>query len=269
MTITGHTSAGARECRAVFPGPASAGGIQAIAAHQVAAPGRGSRHASRDCRPRDVQGHLGDEVQTGEVALPALEVSRGGGLPADSVLVLIPVDQAFDAITQKNHSERIKTIGHGYMCAGGIPKTNQTHAIDICLCAIEIREFVKRMKQQSEGLAWDIRIGVNSGPVTAGIVGKSKISYDIWGETVNLASRHESSGVSAEINVSKFTYLLTKGLFQYEPRGEVEIKGGGRMEMYLLKGLRPEFRSNGSENPLFAEAYSKVADGTLLLGYDI
>jgi class 3 adenylate cyclase len=155
------------------------------------------------------------------------------------------------------------------MCAGGIPDKNNTHPIDVCLMAIEMLKFVKGKIRQDEGLAWDIRIGINTGSVTAGIIGSSKFSYDIWGEAVNIASRHESSGIEGSINVSKGTYLLTRGFFDYRSRGEVEIKGGERLRMYELTEIKEKFMNAGKVSTIFHDTYAKVANGELLLGYDV
>jgi adenylate cyclase len=176
---------------------------------------------------------------------------------------------AFDSMTKNHHIERLKTIGDGYMCAGGIPDKSNTHPIDVCLMALEMLKYVKEQIQKHEGISWDIRIGINTGAVTAGIIGSSKFSYDIWGEAVNMASRHESSGIEGGINVSKGTYLLTKGFFDFKARGQIEIKGGEKLDMFQLLGIRQQFLGAGGLTKEFHEMYGKILGGELLLGYDI
>jgi class 3 adenylate cyclase len=135
--------------------------------------------------------------------------------------------------------------------------------------ALDMLHHVEDERKAMDGISWNIRIGINTGSVTAGIVGKAKFSYDIWGEAVNVASRHESSGIEGGINVSKSTYLLAKSFFDFLPRGEVEIKGGEKLEMYELKGVKPEYCEDSGTNGLFEEKYAKIRKGELLLGFDI
>ena len=144
---------------------------------------------------------------------------------------------AFDNIIHKHQIEKIKTIGDAYMCAGGLPLKNQTHAEDVVKAALEIREFMKEhnKKKIANGQPqFEIRIGVNSGPVVAGIVGVKKFAYDIWGDTVNLASRMESHGVVGEVNISGTTFELIKEKFPCAYRGKVEAKNKGEVDMYFV-----------------------------------
>jgi adenylate cyclase len=144
---------------------------------------------------------------------------------------------AFDNIMQKHGVEKIKTIGDAYMAAGGLPTPNKTHAEDVVKAALEIQSFMANHKQQRETegkLFFEIRIGVHTGPVVAGIVGIKKFAYDIWGDTVNTASRMESSGSVGMVNISETTYNLVKDKFPCEYRGEVEAKGKGVMKMYFV-----------------------------------
>ncbi|MBE7439587.1 MAG: GAF domain-containing protein [Spirochaetales bacterium] len=164
----------------------------------------------------------------------------------------------FDTICERNGIEKLKTIGDAYMCAGGLPVSSKTHAIDVCLAALEIREFMaetRRIKQEITGEKfWEVRIGVHSGPVIAGVIGKNKFAYDVWGDAVNVASRLESSGQPGEINISSDTYKLVKDFFECEPRGSIAIKNRGEVEMYFLRCIRPEL-SRDPEGKIPAEAF--------------
>ncbi|HMX34678.1 MAG TPA: adenylate/guanylate cyclase domain-containing protein, partial [Leptospiraceae bacterium] len=136
-----------------------------------------------------------------------------------------------------------KTIGDAYMCAGGIPKQNATHAVDTCLAALEIVELIKQIKEIKSSLnlpSWEIRIGIHSGSVVGGVIGKTKFAFDIWGDTVNLASRMESSGEVARVNISEKTYHIVKDFFDCEYRGELEAKNKGKVKMYFVNRIKPE-----------------------------
>ncbi len=144
---------------------------------------------------------------------------------------------AFDNIIHKHGIEKIKTIGDAYMCAGGLPVANKTHAEDTVKAAIEIRDFManhNKEKLAKGELPFEIRIGINTGPVVAGIVGVKKFAYDIWGDTVNLASRMESSGKEGEVNISGSTYELVKDKFTCSHRGKIQTKNKGEVDMYFV-----------------------------------
>jgi class 3 adenylate cyclase len=159
----------------------------------------------------------------------------------------------FDRIVENNNLEKLKTIGDSYMCAGGIPKSNQTHAIDSCLAALEIQFFMNEMKikkQASNIPHWNLRLGIHSGSVIAGVVGERKFAYDIWGDTVNLASRMESSGMPGRINVSDTTYSMIQDFFDCEFRGEIEAKNKGKIKMYFVNRIKAEYSRD--TNGIFA-----------------
>jgi len=159
--------------------------------------------------------------------------------PKELVKDLNECFSAFDRIMEAHGIEKIKTIGDAYMAAGGLPTVNTTHAVDAIKAALEMRDFVAqgKVRKQAAGLPFfEIRIGVHTGPVVAGIVGIKKFQYDIWGDTVNTASRMESSGEVGKVNISESTYHLVKNEFDCEFRGEVEAKGKGKMGMYFVYG---------------------------------
>ncbi len=148
----------------------------------------------------------------------------------------------FDSVVEKFGIEKIKTIGDAYMCAGGIPEKNRTNPVEVILAALEMRGYMERLKETSEleGMKyWDIRIGIHTGTVVAGVVGQKKLSYDIWGDTVNTASRMESSGEAGKINISGTTYEFVKEFFDCEYRGKMPVKYKGELEMYFVNGIVP------------------------------
>lgn len=145
---------------------------------------------------------------------------------------------AFDDIIDKYGLEKIKTIGDSYMCAGGLPFPTEDHAIKMVKAGFEILQFVEQAKSEKEtDFSFNVRIGINTGPVVAGVVGSKKFSYDIWGDTVNVASRMESFSNPGKINISQNTYELVQDVFDCEFRGQIEVKNRGFMKMYFVNGL--------------------------------
>jgi len=144
----------------------------------------------------------------------------------------------FDDIIEKHGLEKIKTVGDAYMCAGGLPFPTRDHPIKMVEAALEIAEFVNESKKvdPDSKSRFDIRIGINTGSVVAGVVGKKKFAYDIWGDTVNIASRMESNSDPGKINISDNTYQLVKNQYKCTYRGEIQAKNKGMMKMYFVEG---------------------------------
>jgi class 3 adenylate cyclase len=145
----------------------------------------------------------------------------------------------FDEITSKHNLEKIKTIGDAYMCVGGLPKENESNAMDAVKAAHDIIAFVEETRQNPpEGVTpFNIRIGINSGPLVAGVVGTKKFQYDIWGDTVNVASRMEANCEPNQINVSENVFELLKNSLNFTYRGKIDVKNRGKMKMYYLDGF--------------------------------
>jgi len=168
----------------------------------------------------------------------------------DSELLIDELDRfflQFDTVVEKYNIEKIKTIGDAYMCAGGIPAKNRTNPVEVVLAAIEMQNFMKELKAKSDKSTshiWDLRIGIDTGPVVAGVLGRSKISYDIWGGTVNTASRMEASGEPGKINVTENTYMLIKDFFICQYRGKMPVKYKGEIDMYFVEGFMPHLSSD-------------------------
>jgi adenylate cyclase len=153
--------------------------------------------------------------------------------PQELVQCLNEIFSCFDRLAEKHGLEKIKTIGDAYMVVGGLPNPRPDHAIAVAQMALEMRTELQEINR-SMGEKFDIRIGINSGPVVAGVIGIKKFIYDLWGDTVNIASRMESHGEPGAIHISEATYGHLNGKFACQSRGVIPIKGKGQMQTYWL-----------------------------------
>ncbi len=169
---------------------------------------------------------------------------------------------SFDELADKYKLEKLKTIGDAYMCAGGLPTVNNTHPVDACLFALQVQFVMKETKRikSEKGLPfWELRLGIHTGPVVAGVIGKKKFAYDVWGDAVNTAARMESSGEPGRINISGRTYDLVKDFFEFDYRGKIEAKNKGKIDMYFLNSIKKEFSADETgrvPNEKFWELYN-------------
>ncbi|MCX6149417.1 MAG: triple tyrosine motif-containing protein [Ignavibacteriales bacterium] len=159
-------------------------------------------------------------------------------LPADKLVKeLNDIFKEFDVIIENHNLEKLKTIGDSYMVGAGLPQEAEDHAVRIITAGLEMQCMLKE-RNKTSAIKWEMRTGIHSGHVIAGVVGKKKFTYDIWGDTVNIASRMESAGIPGEINISAYTYMLIKDFFNCEYRGKVSTKGLGDLDMYFVKGKK-------------------------------
>ncbi len=163
--------------------------------------------------------------------------------PEELVYELNDIFKGFDALISKYELEKLKTIGDSYMAACGIPREVEDHATRIVYAAIDFQKMIKE-RNRSAPIKWDMRLGIHSGSVVAGVVGTKKFTYDIWGDTVNIASRMEGSGEPGEINISGYTYMLIRDHFDCQYRGKVETKDKRSIDMYFVKGIKHNQISN-------------------------
>ena len=154
----------------------------------------------------------------------------------------------FDQLLADCGMEKLKTIGDSYMAAGGVPEPNRSHPVDAALFALGLRGFVADTGREREAAGlpfFPIRIGLHTGPLVAGVIGEQRFLYDLWGDTVNTASRMESRGEPGRINISEATHRLVAPWFECASRGRIEVKGKGEVEMFFLDRLKPEFSADG------------------------
>lgn len=166
----------------------------------------------------------------------------------DSEALMDQLDEVlleFNCILKKYRIQKIKTIGDTYMAAGGIPVKNITNPIQVVMAALEMQSYLKKRSQASEARIWSMSLGIHTGPVTANISGKKKVSYDIKGDTVNIAHRVQGIGENGKILISVMTYELIKEFFKCEYFGKLPVKYKGDLEMFEVEGIRPEYSSEG------------------------
>lgn len=187
--------------------------------------------------------------------------------PRDLIDDLDDYFRRFDTLAARFGMEKLKTIGDAYMAAGGVPRPNATHAVDGALFALALRRCAADVARErgDRGLpSFGIRIGLHTGPLVAGVIGTQRFTYDVWGDTVNTASRMETTGEAGRINVSDTTRRLVEPWFVCEPRGRIEVKNRAPVEMFFLERLRPEFSADAegtAGNERFAEAYAILQRG--------
>lgn len=157
--------------------------------------------------------------------------------PKQLITLLNSVFTEFDDLSLKHRAEKIKTIGDAYMAVAGVPIQCTNHAEQMAAMALEMGQVIQRYNRDT-GKSFQIRIGLHSGPLVAGVIGKQKFAYDLWGDTVNTAARMESHGVPGEIQVTPVTYALLKPYYHFEERGFIDIKGKGLTQVFFLKGKR-------------------------------
>jgi len=161
-----------------------------------------------------------------------------GMSPNELVTELNDFFHAFDNIVERHNLEKIKTIGDAYMCAGGIPAENSTHPFDAVEAGFEMQRFIasRNLERAANGQEpWELRVGIHTGPVVAGVVGRKKYAYDIWGSTVNIASRMESNGEVGRVNISMSTFNLVREKYQCHYRGKITAKNLGDIDMYFVE----------------------------------
>ncbi len=154
--------------------------------------------------------------------------------------------------------EKLKTIGDSYMFVSGIPEFRASHVVDAVLAALEIVDTVKQFAlRDGNAVAWKVRAGLETGPVVAGVVGVRKFAFDIWGDTVNFASRMESCGTAGRVNLSERMYRRVRDFIDCEPRGLVRTKEDREVEMYFALGLKPELLEGPTLEDGIPVAYRK------------
>ena len=181
-----------------------------------------------------------DDISVLFADLAGFTVRSAHETPAATVAILNEVFSVFDELVRRYGLEKIRTIGDSYMVAAGAPMARPDHLFAICAMALDLQNAVARLNREND---WDLsfRIGINCGPAVAGIVGREKFHYDVWGDTVNVASRMESHGLPDRIQVTEAVYERLKTQFEFQRRGVIEVKGKGSTVTYLLVGRVEEF----------------------------
>jgi class 3 adenylate cyclase/CheY-like chemotaxis protein len=165
----------------------------------------------------------------------------------------------FDEITENHFIEKIKTIGDAYMCVGGLPLRNKSNPIDVVLASMEIQKFMRKYNEARKAkgqTVWELRVGIHTGRVVAGVIGSKKFAYDIWGDAVNTASRLETASDAGKVNISGDTYEHVKEYFNCTYRGKIPAKNKGVIDMYYVDGLKKKYRDENdptSPNEKFME----------------
>lgn len=190
------------------------------------------------------------------------------GDPEDIVEALHYIFGKFDEICTRNKLEKIKTIGDSHMSVAGIPVRNKTHFLDACMAAIEMQNFMRKYRMEDPSHEkWLLRIGIHTGELIAGVVGKKKFAFDVWGDSVNTASRLQDAGMVNRINISQETKELVESFFETEYRGEIPIKHKGNFPMYFLNRLKPEFSNDEyglKPNATYWDEYIKLSENKFL-----
>ena len=158
--------------------------------------------------------------------------------PAEVVGILDQLFSHFDTLAERYGLEKIKTIGDCYMAAAGVPTPRHDHARALAQMALDMLDAM-RSSDDVDHLGLELRVGINSGPVVAGVIGRKRFLYDLWGDAVNTASRMESHGTSGRIQITRATYELLGDDFECQPRGTIAVKGKGEMEAWYLVRRRP------------------------------
>lgn len=189
--------------------------------------------------------------------------------PQELLEKLDDVFRSFDSIVSKYDLEKIKTIGDSYMAVGGVPEVNSTHFLDASLAALEMQQYMLEVfSSYKNEECWELRIGIHTGHLIAGVIGEQKFAYDVWGDAVNIASRMESSSLPGKINISAEVYDRIKKFFDCTHRGKIETKNKGTIEMYFIEGLRSVYsmnREGTAPNKDFWKAYNQVKKRAPLL----
>lgn len=182
--------------------------------------------------------------------------------PSELVRELDSCFRCFDDIVARHGIEKLKTIGDSYMFAAGIPTASPTHAVDCILVALEMQAYIeteKQLRMDAGRHFWTMRMGIHTGSIMGGVIGNKKFAYDIWGDTVNTASRMESSGLPGKVNVSQATHEIAREFFEFEPRGKIATKRKGELEMFIVLRIRPELSDeNGKPNGDFRNLYQEL-----------